>query len=166
MFSARGAVIADATVRAAIRYVEDFGVHVEQPAPAPTRRGRGGNDGVTQTLNAPLTIHCQAIATDGAIQNIGQMGETTVGSSLKEIAHLLQRSEELTPREVKEGFAHIEAVAIEEKQPEPKRNWTVLLERGSAILGLVDKATDLSTKVAPYTSAIMTLVEQAKHYLK
>jgi hypothetical protein len=163
----KGCEEAEATLKAAVRTIEDFGVHVEQPGPAPARRGRGGNGGgVTQTFNAPVTIHSQAIATDKAIQNIGQMGDRTVGSSLNEIAQLLQQSEELSPRQVKEGLAHIEAVAIEEQKPEPKRNWGVLLERGGAILGLIDKATDLGHKLSEHTPSIVALVEQAKHFIK
>lgn len=158
---------ADATLRAAIRHVEDFGVYLEQPKPAPARKGRSGNGGgVTQTFHAnTVTIQHQAIATDNAIQKIGHMGDKT-GASLKEIADLLQQSEELSPREVKEGLAHIQAVAVEVEKPEAKRDWKSVLERGKTILDLTDKATDLAHKLAPYTPAIITLVDQAKHWIK
>jgi hypothetical protein len=112
-----------------------------------------------------VTIHHQAIATSNAIQKIGHMGDNT-GASLKEISDLLQQSEELSPREVKEGLAHIEAVAVEVEKPEAKRDWKAILQRGEAIVSLTNKATDLAAKLAPYTPAIFTLMEQAKHLIK
>jgi hypothetical protein len=158
---------ADATLRAAIQHVEDFGVHVEQPKPAPARKGRSGNGGgVTQTFHAnTVTIHHLAIAADNAIQKIEHMGDNT-GASLKEISDLLQKSEDLTPREVKEGLAHIEAVAVEVQKPEAKRDWKAVLERGNAILELTNKATDLAGKIAQYTPAIIALMDQAKHWIR
>jgi hypothetical protein len=93
------------------------------------------------------------------------MGDNT-GASLKEISDLLQQSEELSPREVKEGLAHIEAVAVEVEKPEAKRDWKAILQRGEAIVSLTNKATDLAAKLAPYTPAIFTLMEQAKHLIK
>jgi DNA-binding transcriptional MerR regulator len=162
-----GCAVAEETLKAAIRDIEDFGVYEEQPKPAPARKGRSGNEGgVTQTFHAnTVTIHHQAIATSNAIQKIEHMGDNT-GASLKEIANLLQQSEELSPRQVKEGLAHIEAVAVEVQKPEAKRDWKALRERGEAILSLTDKATDLATKIAPYTPAVITLMEQAKHWIR
>ncbi len=64
----------DASLRAAIKDVEDFGVYVEQAKPAPTGRGKGGSGGVSQAFHAPVTIHNQAIAADSAIQTIGHVG--------------------------------------------------------------------------------------------
>jgi len=93
------------------------------------------------------------------------MGDET-GASLKEIAGLFQQSEELSPRQVKEGLAHIEAVAVEVAKPEAKRDWKTVLANGQAILDLTNKATDLASKIAPYTPAIITLLHQAEHYIK
>ena len=152
-------------LKAAIREIEDFGVHVEDAKTRPAAKGRGRSGGVTQTFNAPVSIQNLAIAADNAVQKIGHMGDET-GASLKEIGELLQQSEELSRREVKEGLTHIEAVAVEVAKPEGKRNWKAVLERGKAILDLTDKATDLAKKLAPYTPAIMTLVDHAKHYIK
>jgi hypothetical protein len=153
-------------LRAAIREIQDFGARVEEPKAAPAgRRGKGGDGGVRQTFNAPVTIHSQAIATDDAIQNIGQMGDQAVGASLKEIAALLRQSEELSPRQVREGLAHIEAVAVEEQKPESHRDWAVLLDRCRAILDLVGKASDLGHKLAPYSPHIVALVEAARLHL-
>lgn len=155
----------DASLRAAIRHVQDFGVYEQQAKPASTRRGRGRSGGVSQNFYGPTTFHSQAIATDGAIQKIGHMGDKT-GASLKEIADLLQRSEDLTPRQVKEGLANIETLAVEVQKPEDKRNWKSILDCGQAVLDIADKAVDLGKKLAPYTPAILTLVDQAKHYIK
>ncbi|HEV2401603.1 MAG TPA: hypothetical protein VGS27_31995 [Candidatus Sulfotelmatobacter sp.] len=162
----KGCAQAEATLKAALKHIEDYGVRSEDIRPAPSGKSRVRTGGVSQTLHGPVTIQHQAIATDKAIQNIGSMGDQTVGTSLKEIAGLLRQSEDLTPRQLKEGLADIEAIAVEEQKPEPKRNWEVLLERGSAILGLIDKATDLGHKLAMHTAAIVDLVEQAKHYIK
>jgi hypothetical protein len=158
--------MAEETLKAAIRDIEDFGVHEEQPKLTSNRKSKGGNGGgITQTFNAPVSIHNMALAADDAIQKIGHMGDNT-GASLKHIADLLQQSEELSPREVKEGLAHIQAVALEVKKPEAQRNWNTIVERGKGILGLADKATDLAKKLAPYTPAVVTWIEQAKHWIK
>jgi hypothetical protein len=156
----------DASLRAAVKDIEDFGVYVEQPKPvsAGRGRGRGKSAGVSQTFNAPVTIHAQAIATDGAIQKIGHMGDT-IGSSLKEIADLIQQSQDLTPRQVKEGLAGIETLAVEVQKPEAKRNWKSVLDCGVAVLEITGKATDLAHQLAPYIPAIGTLVQNAKHML-
>lgn len=155
------------TLKAAIREIEDFGVYEEQPKPAPAKKGRSGNGGVTQTFHAnTVTIQHQAIATGQAIQKIEHMGDETIGASLNEIADLLQQSEELSRREVREGLAQIEAVAIELKKPEAKRDWKAVLKGGEAILTLTDKATDLAKKIAPYTPVIAALVHQAERLIK
>jgi hypothetical protein len=156
----------DASLKAAIRHVQDFGVYIAQAKPATSKasgRGKVGSGGINQTFHAPVTMN-RAIATGSAIQKIGHMGDET-GSSLKEIAALLQQSEDLTPRQVKEGLAHIEAVASEVEKPEAKRDWKSILESGKAILELAGKATDLAAKFAPYTPAVLGFVEKAKHYL-
>jgi hypothetical protein len=166
----RSCETAEASLKAAINDIEDFGVRSEQPRPTVTGRGRGrsGEDGsgsVSQTFHAPVTIHNQAIATDNAIQKIGTMGDAT-GASLKEIAELFWQSEDLTPRQVKEGLADIEALAVEVQKPEPGRNWKSILESGQKIFDIAGKATDLAHKLARYTPAVVELVEKARHLLK
>jgi hypothetical protein len=156
----RACQTSEESLQAAIQEIEDFGVHAEQPKPgAPAT-----SSGMSQTFHGPVTIHNQAIATDNAIQKIGQMGDT--GVSLKEIARLFQESMELTGRQVQEGLAGIEILASEVKKPEGRRNWKSILERGEQVLGIVGKATDLASKLAPYTPQVVTLVEHAKHWLK
>jgi hypothetical protein len=162
-----GCSTAEQTLKAAIREIEDFGVYEGPPKPASTnRRNRGGNGGVTQTFNAPVSIHNLAVAADNAVQRIGHMGDDKTGASLKEIAELLQQSEELSRREVKEGLTHIQAMAVEVAKPEANRNWKAVLTSGQAILDITNKATDLAKKIAPYTPAILSLVDQAKHWIK
>jgi hypothetical protein len=41
-----------------------------------------------------------------------------------------------------------------------------VLDYGQKILDVAGKAADLGTKLAPYTPAILTLMDQAKHFLK
>ena len=159
-----GCRTAEETLKAAIREIEDFGVYEEQPKPT-ANSNRSGSGGVNQNFHGPVSIHNLAIAADKATQKIEHMGDKT-GANLKEIAHLLQQSEELSPRQVKEGLAHIEAVAVEVSKPEEKRNWKAVLESSNAILELTNKATDLAGKIAPYTPAIITLIDNAKHWIK
>jgi hypothetical protein len=160
----------DATLKAAITHVEDFGVYIEQPkltltpTPASVQKRREDSGGVSQTFHGPVYIN-QAIATDQAIQKIGHIGNET-GTSLKEIAALLQRSEELSPRQVNEGLTHIEAVAAEVQKPEAKRDWKTLLERGKSILEVAGKATDLAHKLAPYTSTVAALIDKGQHFVR
>jgi hypothetical protein len=120
--------------------------------------------GVSQTFHGPVTIQSQAIATDNAIQNIGQMGD--IGASLKEVARLFQESMELTGRQIQEGLAGIEGLASEVKKPEDRRNSKSILDYGEKVLGIAGKATDLASKLAAYTPHIATLVEHARHLLK
>ena len=159
----KGCATADATLKAAIKHVEDFGVYVEEQRPAPTGRGRGRSGGVSQTFHAPVTMN-QAIATDSAVQRIGRVGDTT-GSSLKEVSDLLQQSQDLTPRQVMRAVADIEALAVEVEKPEEKRNWKAVLDCGQKVLEIAGKAVDLGAKLAPYTPTIVALVERAKHAL-
>jgi hypothetical protein len=151
----------EATIRAVIKYIENFGVHVEQPQMKPAAPGRGG---VHQTFHGPVTIQSQAIATDKAIQNIGHIGDAT-GSSLKEIAEVFRQSEELKQREVKEGLAAIEGLAVEIQKPEAKRNWKSVFDCGQAVLSIAGKATDLADKLGPHLNQITAFVQTAKHAL-
>lgn len=121
-----GCRTAETTLRAVVREIENFGVHVEGSA---TKSAAASQGGVHQTFHGPVTIQSQAIATDNAIQKIGQVGNT-IGSSLKEIADLFQQSQDLTKRQVKDGLAGIEALAFEVQKPEEKRNWKSVLDCG------------------------------------
>jgi hypothetical protein len=122
-----GCSSADATLRAAIRHVEDYGVHPEEPKPAPSGRGRGrAGGGVSQHFSASTMHVTQAVATDSAVQRIGHVGDKT-GVDLKEISDLLQQSQDLTPRQVRQGVADVEALAVEVEKPEEKRNWSMHL---------------------------------------
>lgn len=170
---------AEATLKAAIGHVADFGVYAEEPKPARGKGARGARinplvvtpvvveprrGGVVQNFHGPTTIQNLAIAADNAIQKIEHMGDAT-GASLKEITDLLQQSEDLTPREVKLGLADIEALAVEVQKPDEQRNWKSVLDSGQKVLDIAGKATDLAKKLAPYTPAIIALIEKAKHLL-
>ncbi len=154
-----GCRTAEASLRAVVKEIEEFGVHVEQH-PAKPAAAQGG---VHQNFYGSVEITNQAIATDNAIQRIGQMGDT--GASLKEIAELFQQSEDLTKRQVKEGLAGIEALAVEVQKPEAKRNWKSVLDYGQTVLTIAGKAGDVAPKLAPYLPAIGDFVHNARHAL-
>lgn len=151
--------MSDELLRAAIREIEDFGVHVEEP---PAARGRAKGGGVH--FNAPVNVHNLAVGADSAVLRISHLGDKT-GADLKEVSNLLQQSQDLSPNQVKKGVADIEALAVEVEKPEEKRNWKAVLERGQSVLELASKAVDVGVKLAPYTPAILALVEKAKHFL-
>ena len=79
---------------------------------------------------------------------------------------MLQQSQDLTPRQVGQSVADIEALAVEVEKSEQKRNWKAVLERGKSVLELAGKAVDLGAKLAPYTPTIVALVEKAKDWYK
>jgi hypothetical protein len=161
----RSCETSDATLRAAIKHVEDFGVYVEEYKPTPAGRGRGkSSGGVSQNFHGAVNLN-QAIATDSAVQRIGRVGNKT-GTELKEILYLLQQSQDLTPRQVRQGVADVEALAVEVEKPEEKRNWTAVLECGQRVLDLAAKAADLGAKLGPHLPILVALVENAKHFLK
>lgn len=97
-----------------------------------------------------MQIYGQAIATDNAIQNIGQMGNT--GTSLREIATLLDQSLDLTARQRLDGLRAIEAIASEEQKPEARRDWKSIVDWGDKLLSISAHATDVATKLAPHQS--------------
>jgi hypothetical protein len=123
-------------------------------------RQRGG---IQQNFLAPVTIHNQALATDRAVQNIGQQGDT--GTSLKEISALLQINMELKGREVQEGLKAVEDIASEIPKPVEKRNWKSILDSGEKLIGIASKATDLTLKLAPYLQNIEQFVSQARQHI-
>lgn len=157
-----GCNTADATLRAAIRHVEDYGVFVVQPKPEPIGRGRG-KGGVSQNFHGPVHLN-QAIATDSAVQRIGHVGNKT-GTDLKEISNLLQQSQDLSPNQVRQAVADVEALAAEVEKPEERRNWKTVLDTGQKILDVAGKATDLAGKLAPYLPAVAGLIEAAGRHI-
>jgi hypothetical protein len=158
-----GCEATDELLRAAIREVEDFGVHVEEAKPAKAGRGKGG--GVSQHFSADTMHVTQAVAADSAVQRINHLGNKT-GADLKEISNLLQQSQDLSPNQVRQGVADVEALAVEVEKPEEKRNWKTVLEYGQRVLELAGKAVDLGTKLGPHLPTVVALVEAAKHALK
>lgn len=158
-----GSATAEQTLKAAIQEIEDFGVHVEEPKSA-AGRGRGRSGGVSQHFSANTMHVTQAVATDSAVQRISHLGNKT-GADLKELSNLLQQSQELSPNQVRQGVADVEGLAVEVEKPEEKRNWKAVLEYGQRVLDLAGKAVDLGGRLAPYTPAVIELVDKAKHYL-
>src|ERR1700722_17192654 len=61
-----GCNTADATIRAVLREIEEFGVHIGRAKTNPPAKGRG--NGMQQNFYGSVTFHSQAIATDSAIQ--------------------------------------------------------------------------------------------------
>jgi len=160
-----GSSTAEETLRAAIREVEDFGVHIEESKPSPSGRRRGTvAGGVSQNFHGPVNLN-QAIATGSAVQRIGRLGNKT-GVDLKEISDLLQQSQDLSPNQVRQGVADVEALAAEVEKPEDKRNWRAVLDSGQRILEVAGKAVDLGTKLGQHLPAVAALMENARHLLK
>jgi hypothetical protein len=152
----------DASLRAAIRHVEDFGVHIEEYKSAGRSRNRSG--GISQNFHGPTQVN-QAIAADSAAQKVGNIGSKT-GADLKEIADLLQQSQELSPNQVRQGITDVEVLSGQVELPEDKRNWRAVLERGERVLELTGRAVDLGAKLAAHLPAVIALIEKAKHFLK
>lgn len=144
-------------IQGAIKEVETFGVHVEINSRT-LRQKTGG--GVQQTFHGPVTIENQIIATDKAIQNIGHIGNT--GTSLKEIAGLINQSLELTGKQRLEALEGIEIIASETGKPEEHRNWKSIAEWAEKILAITGKATDVANKLAPHLPFLTALVHAAK----
>jgi hypothetical protein len=156
----RGCELAEESIKGAIKEIRIFGVHtaiVQSPPP----RNRGG---VQQIFHGSVVIQSQAIATDSAIQSIGQIGAT--GEALKGLADLLRESMDLTGTQQVEGLKAIEVIASETQKQEPRRNWRSILDCGEKLLNVTQKAADITTKVAPYLPAIQTLIHEAGSKLK
>ena len=137
-----GCETADASLRAAIKHLEDFGVYVEEAEPAGMGRAKSGG-GVSQNFHGPVSLN-QAIATGNAVQRIGQVGNKA-GADLKEIADLLQQSQDLSPNQVRQGIGSSKFLSGQVELPEEKRNWKSVLERRQRVLELAGKAVDLGT---------------------
>jgi hypothetical protein len=161
----RGCETAEASLKAAIDEIAEFGLYTGEAKPTTTGRGRGRSaGGVSQHFSANTMHVTQAVATDSAVQRIGHLGNKT-GADLKEISNLLQQSQDLSPNQVRQGVADVEGLAVEVEKPEEKRNWKAVLEYGQRLLELAGRAVDLGTKLAPYTPVVAELVEKAKHAL-
>ena len=152
----RGRDIAMACIKSVIEELHNFGIQSKMGAHLPPPQQARG---FQQIFKGPVTIQNQAVATDNAIQNIGQMG--TTGSDLKQIADLLKQSMELNGREQSEGLHAIEVIASEIKKPESTRDWKSIFDWGEKLTGIASKATDLAVKLAPYMPAVVRFVEEA-----
>ena len=62
--------------------------------------------------------------------------------------------QDITPRQVRQGVADIEALAVEVERPEEKRNWKTVLDCGQRLLDLAGKATDLGAKLGPHVPTV------------
>jgi len=129
----RACAIAEESIKGAIKEIRDFGVY-SGGAEMPTSQKRGG---VQQTFLGPVVIQSQAIATDSAIQNIGQMGN--VGANLREIANLLGQSMDLTGREKLDGLKAIEVIDSETQKQESRRNWRSIMNWGEKPVSIAEK---------------------------
>jgi len=119
--------IAVACIKGAINEIQAFGIRADTGAgKAPRTRG-----GFQQNFNGPVTIHNQAVATDKAIQHIGQLGN--IGASLQEITALINQSLDLTGRERIEALKTIEALAAEMRKPEGARDWKSVFQYGETL---------------------------------
>ena len=157
-----GCETTEASLKAAIDEIAEFGLFTGDSRPAPTGRGRSGA-GVRQTFSGTVHLN-QAIATDSAVQRIGRVGNET-GVDLKELSALLQQSQDLSPNQARQGVADVEALAVEIEKPEERRNWRSVLDCGQRVLELAGKAADLGAKLGPYLPAVAGLVDKAKHAL-
>jgi hypothetical protein len=154
-----GCAVAEECIKAAMEEIRRFGVHTEVSGAKSAQKVGGFH----QTFHGPVTILNQATATDNAIQNIEQMGDT--GANLQEISELLKQSMELTGRDVVEGLRCIESIATEVQKPEERRDWGSILDFGERLTSIVQKATDVAGKLAPYMPTIATFIGQARHHL-
>jgi hypothetical protein len=150
---------AEACIGGAISTIRDFGIDQGQPE----KKGPQRAGSVQQNFHGPVTIQSQAIATDYAVQNIVEMG--SMGPGLKEISGLLRESMDLTGREIQDGLKAIQEIANEVKHSPDKRDWKSLFEYGGKLLGIADKAIDVSHKLAPYLPQIVALLNEAKRHL-
>jgi hypothetical protein len=159
---------AEGTIKAVVKYIEEFGVHSGHDLGRPVGQVRAAektSGGLHQTFNAPVSLN-QAIATDNATQNVGHLGDAmAMGSSLEEIRGLFEQSRSLTQGQVREGLVAVDALSLQIQKPAHQRNWKSVLDYGQALLALADKATDLAHKLALYLPAVATLVQNAKHAL-
>ena len=154
----KGCATAAATLKAAIKEIEEFGLHVQQPQPAPpARRGRApSGGGVSQTfINSRVN---QALAADNATQKVEHIGDE-VGPSLEEVAALLKQSDSISARQLNEALQGIEVLIAETRKPEGKRDWKSILTYGQLVTETAGKAVDLGTKLGPHLPAVVALMD-------
>lgn len=152
-------MIAEGSIKGAIEEVRNFGIHYEEGRSRPSAKRAG----FQQNFHGPVKIYSQAIATDNAIQNIGQMGST--GATLKEIAALIDQSLDLTGRQRMEGLKAIEVIASEQQKPETRRDWKSIVDWGDKLLAISDHATDMAARLSSHLPAITALVHEAMRHL-
>ncbi len=159
---------AEATIKAVLKYIQEFGAHVVHEAPRKTGKKSSpvGRGDVHQNFYGPVTFQNQAIATGNASQNVGHLGDTaTTGASLLEIRGFFEESRNLEPRQIREGLVAVDALTLQIHTPERQRNLKSVLNYGQAVLSIADKATDVAHKIAPYLPSVATLVQNARHAL-
>jgi hypothetical protein len=152
--------IAAVCLKGAIEQIRVFGLKQAEPA-SPAKFGRARESrGLTQVFHGPVN---QAVAMDRATQNVGQVG--SAGSHLHEIVQLLQASYELTKRQVEDASNAAQKLDAEVQKPETAKSWKSIAEWGTTLLGLADKATDLTEKLAPHLPWLAALLEKATNHL-
>lgn len=100
---------------------------------------------------------------DRATQNVGHIGPS--GNNLAEISDLLQQSYDLTRRQLEDALNAAKRLDTEVQKPKTNRDWKSIAEWGNTLLGIAEKATDLTAKLAPHLPWITHLIEQAKNHL-
>jgi hypothetical protein len=156
----RGCELAELALRAAIQAIQDTGLPESEPA----RTAGDGSAQVSQNSQASASTEKQVNAIGGTKKG-EQIPEGAV-RCLEQIASILEQSEELTRRELKEAQAHVEAIALEVQKTEGTRDWKLLLERGQSLLDLAAKATDKAKLLALHTSVIRSMIDHAKEALE
>jgi hypothetical protein len=147
---------AEELLKAVVSDIEEFGIYRR---PMGRMRFAEKNGSFSQIFYGSVEIKNQAIATDNAIQEIVQ--KENVELNLREIAQLLQQSQDLTRREVKEGLSALEGLGSELRNFPPKRDWKALLDNGEKVLSITERAGDIAKKLAPYTPAIASIIKKA-----
>jgi len=151
---------AEQCLLSAIEEIEDFDITVAASGKAEERSIRPGS--IQQIFHGPVTIHAQQLAAaEKAVQKLRQTN-TDLSRTFGSIAQLLGESQELKGREIREGFEAIEVLSSEMQKAEQNRNWQRILDYAHKLLGVVNSATDIVAKVAPYVPSLSGLIDQAK----
>jgi hypothetical protein len=133
--------------------------------PAP-RVGSYVGGGVQQVFHGPVTIHSQQIAAaEQAVQSLSQT-DPGIGSDLAAIARLLQQSEDLRRRDVREALKAIEALSHELEQKVQDRKWQSILDYAAKLTTVAKAATDVYALITPHLAGVERLVSQAGAFLK
>lgn len=147
---------ARAILETAIEHIERLGlpaaVEATQQAAPVAASDRSIN------FHAPVTIG--GISTgDHAVQHVDQTVNLKI-AALDSIKQLLQSSEELGRREIRESGEAISALTTELQKPENKRDWKDIVTWSNLILDAAKKAKDLTGGLAVH---LPWVVEIAKH---